>query len=158
MSEKFWENFETIDNESINNNLDKLEAFIKQKEVNQTILNILNKIDANNPQDIDMAFNPYDEKYYIKIDGEINKKWLTAEELITKYWTPTDNPEIKNNIEINETEEDLLNQITEIYQEMKNNPSKELKNKAEELEQKYYRKSWFPVPFNEDWEMFVPIE
>ena len=107
MSEKFWENFEKIDNEDINSNMDKLDAFIKQKEANETILNILNKIDANNSKDVDMAYNPYDEKYYIKVDGEINKEWLTAEELINKFWTATDMPEIKNSIEINETDEEI---------------------------------------------------
>ena len=107
MAEKFWENFETIDNEEINSNMDKLDSFIKEKEINQTILNILNEIDANNSKDVDMAYNPYDKKYYIKIDGEINKEWFTAEEFINRFWVATDDPNIKNATENNEIEEEI---------------------------------------------------
>jgi len=86
MAEKFWENFETIDNETINKNIDKLNSFIEKRLENEEILKILNKIDWENPdKDIDMAYNPNDKKYYIKINGEINPKWLSFEELKNRF-------------------------------------------------------------------------
>ena len=86
MAEKFWEKFEIIDNETINKNIDKLNSFIEKRLENQEVLKILNKIDWLNPdKDIDMAFNPNDKKYYIKVNWEINPKWLSFEELKDRF-------------------------------------------------------------------------
>ena len=150
---EFWKNFEKIDNEQINDNLNKLQDFIDKRSENQKVLDILNNIDSTNPdKDIDMSYNPYDKKYYIKINWEINPKWLILEELITKFWTT------KNKLENNNIEESLLNQISEIYEELQKKPNKSLEQKVQILKEQYYNKTWFPVPFNRNQEMFTPLD
>jgi len=61
------------------------------------------------------------------------------------------------------SEEALLNKIDLVYDTIKNNKlSKEdlkrLNILKEDLENDYYELTWFPVPYNQDWEMFTPLD
>jgi hypothetical protein len=103
MSEIFWTQIETkeINEQNIDNNLNKLneksDKTLEKKEVEL----ILNKINKNNPdKNIQITQNPDNNKYYLIINWNINPKWLTFEELKNKFpISPTDIPEIKNAIQ-----------------------------------------------------------
>ncbi len=87
MAEKFWENFEKIDNEEINKNIENKEKFIKEKLENKEVLLILNKIDNDNPNiDIDLTYDNKSQKYFLILNWKINPKWLTFEEFKNRFW------------------------------------------------------------------------
>jgi len=87
MTEKFWKNFEKIDNEKINKNIENKEKFIKEKLENKEVLLILNKLDNDNPDiDIDLTYNNKSKKYFLILNWKLNPKWLTFEEFQKRFW------------------------------------------------------------------------
>ncbi len=188
--ETFWQNFETIDNEQINQKLEKLNSFISKNLENKEVLKILNKIDSiNQDKDIDMAYNTTEKKYYIIVDGKMNPHWLTFEELRERFspwlsikqieelpkknyekYIKMDRKNFLTEIEkLNEIDlENLLTEIEELLIKLENskeitksnstNRIKDLKHKAKDIRYLYYKKTGFPIPWNEKWIMITPYE
>jgi len=57
-------------------------------------------------------------------------------------------------------EETILNKLDLIYDMLKNNKnvSNEIKDIKNYLENEYFELTGFPVPYNENWEMFTPLD
>jgi len=158
MENNFWKDFENINNENINANLDKKEDFIIKRIENEAILKTLNKIDSQNTSNIDMAYNPIDKKYYIKKDWEINPNWLTANEFIKRFWDTNMLIDLmeQENAE-SYTTRILTDQIADLYELLNRNPDNiNAAKKVSILERKYYEKTWFPVPFDKNMNMYAP--
>ena len=70
------------------------------------------------------------------------------------------NEDTKNNLEdLNNSEdisETILNEIEKIYLKLKKDPNnKKLLRKAERLEEQYYKKTWFGVPFDRNFKIIA---
>ena len=97
MTEKLWEtqHIEKIDSEKkVNEKLNKLEEKFENINKENQVFNILGKIQEENPDKKIILETSKDNKLYLIIDWDKNPVWLSKEQFINKFWSPTDSPEI----------------------------------------------------------------